>query len=45
MTLPPVAAGRLANPLLQGPILPTLLRLSLPNMFAMLATALVAHAW
>lgn len=33
-----------ANPLLSGPILPTLLRLTLPNLFAMLATALVAIA-
>ncbi len=32
------------NPLLTGPILPTLLRLSLPNMGAMLATSLVAMA-
>jgi putative MATE family efflux protein len=33
-----------ANPLLTGPILPTLLRFSLPNMVAMLATALAAIA-
>jgi putative MATE family efflux protein len=33
-----------ANPLLTAPILPTLLRLSLPNMAAMLAIALVAIA-
>ena len=33
-----------ANPLLSGPILPTLLRLTLPNLIAMLATALVAVA-
>ena len=33
-----------ANPLLTAPILPTLLRLSLPNMAAMLAIALVAVA-
>jgi putative MATE family efflux protein len=32
------------NPLLSDPILPTLLRLSLPNMGAMLATSLVAMA-
>ncbi len=30
------------NPLLTGPILPTLLRLSLPNMISMLATTVVA---
>ena len=33
-----------ANPLLSGPILPILLRFSLPNMVAMLATALAAIA-
>ena len=33
-----------ANPLLSGPILPLLLRFSLPNMVAMLATALAAIA-
>ncbi len=32
------------NPLLTGPILPTLMRLSLPNMGAMVATSLVAIA-
>ncbi|HMN71649.1 MAG TPA: MATE family efflux transporter [Rhodoblastus sp.] len=32
------------NPLLAGPILPTLMRLSLPNMGAMVATSLVAIA-
>ena len=32
------------NPLLSGPILPTLMRLSLPNMGAMVATSLVAIA-
>lgn len=32
------------NPLLVGPILPTLIRLSVPNVFAMVATALVAIA-
>ena len=41
---PAAAAPRPANPLLTAPILPTLLRLSLPNMVAMLATALVAIA-
>lgn len=34
----------LANPLMSAPIFPTLLRLSLPNMFAMLALASVAIA-
>ncbi len=33
-----------ANPLLSGPILPTLLRFALPNMAAMLATALATIA-
>jgi putative MATE family efflux protein len=33
-----------SNPLLTGPILPTLVRLSLPNMAAMVAAALVAIA-
>ena len=33
-----------ANPLLTGPVLPLLLRFSLPNMVAMLATALAAIA-
>ena len=33
-----------ANPLLAAPILPTLLRLTLPNLAAMLVTALVAIA-
>src|SRR5688572_24049926 len=33
-----------ANPLLSAPILPTLLRLAVPNMVAMLAIALVATA-
>jgi hypothetical protein len=32
------------NPLLSDPILPTLLRLSLPNMGPMLATSLIAMA-
>src|SRR5438552_87045 len=36
----PVA--RRENPLVSGPILPTLLRLILPNLAAMLVTALVA---
>ena len=35
-------APKAANPLLAGPILPTLLRLTLPNLAAMLVTALVA---
>ena len=35
---------KVASPLLVGPILPTLARLSLPNVAAMLATALVAIA-
>lgn len=39
-----IATAPTANPLLTAPILPTLLRLSLPNMAAMLATALVAVA-
>jgi len=38
------AAPAAANPLLAAPILPTLLRLSLPNMAAMLATTAVAIA-
>jgi len=38
----PAAAA--ANPLLSGPILPTLLRFALPNMAAMLATALATIA-
>jgi Na+-driven multidrug efflux pump len=40
---PPPAAPA-ANPLLGGPILPTLLRFALPNMAAMLATALATIA-
>lgn len=40
----PTSTFRPVNPLLEAPILPTLLRLSLPNMVAMLATALVAIA-
>lgn len=35
-------AGRSANALLAGPILPTLMRLTLPNLAAMLVVALVA---
>jgi len=38
------AAPAPANPLLSGAILPTLVRLSVPNMVAMVATALVAIA-
>jgi putative MATE family efflux protein len=38
------ATERPLNPLLVGPILPTLLRFALPNMAAMLATALAAVA-
>ena len=37
-------SGATVNPMLSGPILPTLLRLSLPNMVAMLAMSLVAIA-
>jgi putative MATE family efflux protein len=40
----PGPAGRAFNPLLSAPILPTLLRLSLPNIAGMAATALVAVA-
>ena len=40
----PSAPSRAANPLLDGPILPTLLRLAWPNLVAMLATALAAIA-
>ncbi len=40
----PIAARAASNPLLSGPILPTLARLSLPNMAAMVAAALVAIA-
>ena len=42
--LPAPAAAPANNPLLAGPILPTLLRFALPNMAAMLATALAAIA-
>ena len=38
------ADGQAANPLLSAPILPTLLRFALPNMAAMLSTALAAIA-
>lgn len=40
----PTSTLRPVNPLLVAPILPTLLRLSLPNMAAMLATTVVAIA-
>lgn len=40
----PIALRSTANPLLTGPILPTLMRLSLPNMAAMVAAALVTIA-
>jgi putative MATE family efflux protein len=40
----PPATPAAANPLLDGPILPTLLRFALPNMAAMLATAVAAIA-
>ena len=38
----PIPPARSANALLSAPILPTLLRLTLPNLAAMLVTALVA---
>jgi len=38
------SAGSRQNPLLSAPILPTLLRLTFPNLMAMLVTALVAIA-
>ncbi len=41
---PAAIAPAPANPLLVGPILPTLARLTLPNLVAMLVTALVAIA-
>lgn len=41
---PPQPGTASANPLLTAPILPTLIRLSIPNVFAMVATALVAVA-
>ena len=40
----PRGAAIAVDPLITGPVLPTLVRLSLPNMAAMLATALVAMA-
>lgn len=40
----PMSVGIISSPLLAAPICPTLVRLSLPNMFAMLASALVAIA-
>lgn len=43
-SLPPVSITPTTNPLLSGPIAATLWRLSLPNMVAMLATALVSVA-
>ncbi len=43
MTAPAAAAPR-ANPILVAPILPTILRLSTPNLMAMVATAAVAIA-
>ena len=43
--VPPIPmAAAASNPLLSGPILPTLLRFALPNMAAMLATALATIA-
>lgn len=39
-----MSAAQRRNPLLNAPILPTLLRLTLPNLAAMLVTALVAVA-
>lgn len=45
MNVPPVAAATIpANSLLTAPILPTLLKLALPNVVAMLGTTLVAVA-
>ncbi len=41
---PDAVPNRAANPLLDAPIVPTLLRLALPNLVAMLATALAAIA-
>ena len=40
----PAPSVRAAHPLLEAPIAPTLLRFALPNMGAMLATALAAIA-
>src|SRR5215470_11197897 len=39
---PPPASARPGNPLVSGPILPALVRLTLPNLAAMLVTAVVA---
>jgi putative MATE family efflux protein len=44
MTQSQTSAAAAPQPLLDGPILPTLLRFALPNMAAMLATALAAVA-
>ncbi len=41
---PPPPAARAPDPLLSAPLLPTLLRFALPNMLAMVATALAAIA-
>ncbi len=41
---PPASGDAPTNPLLEGRILPTLVRLSVPNVIAMVATALVAIA-
>ncbi|MBL0149138.1 MAG: MATE family efflux transporter [Ideonella sp.] len=43
-TRPPAAARTAPDPLLNAPLLPMLLRFALPNMLAMLATALAAIA-
>ncbi len=43
-TPPAQPAARLHDPLLSAPLLPTLLRFALPNMLAMVATALAAIA-
>ena len=44
-TTPPTPpAARVPDPLLSAPLLPTLLRFALPNMLAMVATALAAIA-
>ena len=44
VSAPAAAAPRAPDPLLSAPLLPTLLRFALPNMGAMLATALAAIA-
>ena len=44
MSAPSLAEAAASDPLLTSPILPTLLRFALPNMLAMLATALAAIA-